>query len=294
MRKIFLALACTVCGLSAPLFAQKTTPAPKTVSTPAKMTLTTQLTNQMVALVHETFPESKSEPAAKLYQGVRGVMQKAVVYGIDNEADLATYVLTSYILGGDFDEEVPEAGAFLRNPRYTSHQKATQLESWAQQAVEALENDDELARKVTGKQAEMRQAKPSAPEASPGEYLNMQAESKPYKVLADWAVARLRAGDAKAVMDRFSPNFMQHLGRPAVERAFREQMVPFFAGSANVGNGTTITKTHDGFGSEGFAFYFTLNGPEKGKPFVLYVVNEKGNLVVANIVLNKTYADIHP
>jgi hypothetical protein len=293
MRKIILALACTACGLSAPLFAQKTTATPKTVSTPAKMNLTTQLTNQMVALLHEAFPESRSEPAAELYKGVRGVMQKAVAYGIDNEGDLGIYVITAYILGGDFDEEVPEAGAFLRNPRYTSHQKAAQLESWAQQAVEALENDEELARKVGAKQAQMRQAKSQPAEASPSEYLDMEAEAKPYKVLADWAVARLRAGDAEAVMDRFSPNFTGHLGRPAVERAFREQMVPFFAGSTKVGNGTTITKTHDGFGSQGFAFYFTLDGPEKGKPFIMYVVNEKGNLVVANIVLNKTYADMH-
>jgi hypothetical protein len=107
-------------------------------------------------------------------------------------------------------------------------------------------------------------------------------------------VDRLRAGDAKAVMDRFSPNFIQHLGRPAVERAFREQMLPFFKGSGGTGDATTITKTHDGFGSQGFAFYFDLNGAESSKPFVLYVVKEKGNLVVANIVLNKTYADMHP
>jgi hypothetical protein len=293
MRKIFLALACTACGLSAPLFAQKTTATPKTVSRPAKMNLTTQLTNQMVALVYESFPESRQEPAAELYQGVRGVMQKAVAYGIDNEGDLGIYVISSYILGGDFDEAVPEAGAFLRNPRYTSHQKAAQLESWAQQAVEALENDEELARKVGDKQAELQQTKAQAAEASPDEYLDMQVEAKPYKVLADWAVSRLRAGDAGAVMDRFSPNFTGHLGRPAVERAFREQMVPFFAGSTKVGNGTTITKTHDGFGSQGFAFYFSLEGAGESKPFVLYVVNEKGNLVVANIVLNKTYADMH-
>jgi hypothetical protein len=293
MRKIFLALACTTCGLSAPLFAQKTTPGPKTVSAPAKMTLTTQLTNKMVALVHETFPESKSEPAAELYSGVRGVMQKAVIYGIDNQEDLATYVLTSYILGGDFDEAVTEAGTFLRNPRYTSHQKAAQMESWAQQAVETLENDEEVARKVGDKQAEMRRARQESAEASATDYLTMQAEAKPYKVLADWAVARLRAGDTKAVMDRFSPNFIQHLGRPAVERAFREQMLPFFKGSGGTGDAITITKTHDGFGSQGFAFYFDLNGAESSKPFVLYVVNEKGNLVVANIILNKTYADMH-
>jgi hypothetical protein len=293
MRKIFLALACTACGLSAPLFAQKTTPAPKTVSTPAKMTLTTQLTQQMVALVHETFPESESEPAAELYQGDRGVMQKAVVYGIDNQEDLATYVLTSYILGGDFDEAVAEAGAFLRSPRYTSHQKAAQMESWAQQAVQALETDEEVARKVGDKQAAMRQARQQSAEASATDYLTMQAEAKPYEALADWAVDRLRAGDAKAVMDRFSPNFTQHLGRPAVERAFREQMVPFFQGSGGTGDATTITKTHDGFGSQGFAFYFDLNGAESSKPFVMYVVKEKGILVIANIILNKTYADMH-
>jgi hypothetical protein len=140
----------------------------------------------------------------------------------------------------------------------------------------------------------MRQARQASAEASATDYLTMQAEAQPYEALADWAVERLRAGDAKAVMDRFSPNFMQHLGRPAVERAFREQMLPFFKGGAGTGDPVTITKTHDGFGSQGFAFYFDLNGAGKGKPFVLYVVNEKGNLVVANIVLNKTYADLHP
>jgi hypothetical protein len=131
-------------------------------------------------------------------------MQKAVAYGIDNEGDLGIYVITSCILGGDFDEAVPEAGAFLRNPRYTSHQKAAQMESWAHQAVEALENDEALARKVGDKQAAMKQARQESADASATGYLAMQAESQPYEALADWAVVRLRAGDAEAVMDRFS------------------------------------------------------------------------------------------
>ncbi|HEX8529519.1 MAG TPA: hypothetical protein VF646_05830, partial [Cytophagales bacterium] len=180
MRKIILALACTACGLSAPLYAQQTTSNPKTVSIPAKMTITPDFKRRLVDFLHQSFPESRSVPATQLNQRLDKVLRKAVGYGLDNEADLATYVITAYVLGEDFDVEVTEAGQILRNPRYTSNQKAQQLESWTRQVMQALEEDDSLAREVSARQTHLQHAEAASPggatDASPDEYLTMQAD----------------------------------------------------------------------------------------------------------------------
>jgi hypothetical protein len=73
------------------------------------------------------------------------VLQKGVQYGLNNEEDLAVYAITSYVLGENFDEEVPEAAMVLQNKNYSSRQKAELLESFAKQVVTALEQDEHLA-----------------------------------------------------------------------------------------------------------------------------------------------------
>lgn len=249
---------------------------------------TPQFRQQLIQLLHESFPDSRLVPAGQMNQSLTNVLQKAQGYGLDNQADLASYVITAYVLGENFDTEVPEAAQVLQNSRYSSHQKAAQLENWTKQVMNALEEDEGLAQQVAAKQAE-----PQTADASAGDYLTMQANAGPFRQVAEWAVARLRAGDAASVIGQFSPNFTQHLGQPTVERVFQEQMLPFFTGSTGLANGTTITMTHDSFGSEGFAFYLTLASPQGNRPFVLYVVNENNRIVVANLVLNKTYDDMH-
>jgi hypothetical protein len=294
MKKIVFILISIIISLS-PLLAQKANQSPTNKTNPNTMLLTDSFKSRLVDFLHESFPESKEAPVTEMKKTIHTVLQKAIHYGLDNEADLAIYVITAYVLGENFDEDVPEAGKFLQDTGYTSNQKANQLEAWTRQVMQTLEEDEELARQVGARQKAMQQNAQVLQETETpvADYLDMQQASASYHQMANWTVERLRAGDITAVMRRFSPNFMDYLGKDKVVTVFQEQMLPFFVASTGVDSSSTITMTTDGFGSKGFAFYLNLTSTEGNKPFIIYIVNENNQLVVANLVLNKTYADMH-
>jgi hypothetical protein len=294
MKKTALILISIMLSLS-PLLAQKTNQSSKNKTISNPMLLTDSFKSRLVDFLHESFPESKSAPVAEMKKTIHTVLQKAIGYGLDNEADLAIYVITAYVLGENFDKEVPEARQLLQDRSYTSNQKATQLETWTKQVMQTLEEDEELAQQVGAKQKSMQQNAQVLQEAEApvSEYLDMQQASASHHQLANWTVERLRSGDLTAVLRKFSPNFMEYLGKDKVSNVFNEQMLPFFVASTGVDASSTITMTTDGFGSKGFAFYLNLTTTEGKKPFIVYIVNENNQLVVANLVLNKTYADMH-
>jgi hypothetical protein len=122
------------------------------------------------------------------------------------------------------------------------------------------------------------------------DYLDMEAGAGPYREMAEWLVKRLVAGDAAEVIRNFSPNFRDHLGLDTVQWVFGEQMLPFFRGGTGLGNASTVTYTHDAFGSQGYVFYLTLTHPDGEKPFAIYLVHEAGRIVLANVVLDKVYS----
>ncbi|QHT65638.1 hypothetical protein GXP67_02630 [Rhodocytophaga rosea] len=281
-----------------PLLAQKANQSPnnKTISNP--MLLTDSFKSRLVDFLHESFPDSKATPVAEMKKTIHTVLQKAIGYGLDNEADLAAYVITAYVLGENFDQEIPEAKQLLQDTGYTSNQKANQLETWTRQVMQTLEEYKELAQQVGAKQKSMQQnaqvlQQTDHSEAPVSEYMDMQQASASYHQMANWAVERLRSGDLTSVMRKFSANFMDYLGKEKVEKVFAEQMLPYFVGSTGIDASSTITMTTDSFGSKGFAFYLNLTSAEGKKPFIVYIVNENNQLVVANLVLNKTYADMH-
>lgn len=123
----------------------------------------------------------------------------------------------------------------------------------------------------------------------------MQAEAKPYAAFADRVVEMLVAGDGKGFRELLSPTGMAAATPEQVDAFVDGQVLPFFADYGAPGPGTTITRTKHPAGFTGFAFYtsFTATGGQ-AKPFVLYVVEEGGKLVVGNLLVGKTFQDLHP
>ena len=117
--------------------------------------------------------------------------------------------------------------------------------------------------------------------------LEMPERSAPFRRVADEFIAAAKSGDAAKVERMISPNLTARAGRDVVQRNLSQQVLPFFAGLKSVGQSVTITQTTDGFGSTGFAFYMYLV-PQAGepRPFVVYVVDEGGRTVVANILVD--------
>jgi hypothetical protein len=124
--------------------------------------------------------------------------------------------------------------------------------------------------------------------------IRMAQESAPFREVADAFIAAAMAGDTTKVRDMLSPNLVGRMGAEAVDRALGQQILPFFAAGKEVGRSVTIAGTTDAHGSSGFAYYMWLV-PQTGeqRPFSVYVVNEGGKRVVANVVPDRLVEGRH-
>ncbi|HZT49414.1 MAG TPA: hypothetical protein VFA64_15675 [Hyphomicrobiaceae bacterium] len=62
-------------------------------------------------------------------------------------------------------------------------------------------------------------------------------------------------------------------------------MLPFFAPFKEVGRSVTVTRTAD---APGFAFYmYMVSKTDEFRPFVIYVIEEGGAKVVANVLVDR-------
>jgi hypothetical protein len=129
-------------------------------------------------------------------------------------------------------------------------------------------------------------------EASMEEYLQMQANSAPFRALADSFITVAARGDAATTAALISPNLAAQAGAEVVADVVANQVLPFFAEYGATAPSVTITETNDQFGSSGYAYYMwmeprtTESEPPSPKPFVIYVVQEGERIVVGNILVD--------
>ncbi|MDO1448381.1 hypothetical protein Q0590_19045 [Rhodocytophaga aerolata] len=251
------------------------------------MNTTENFRYQVIDFLHTTFPDSQQMEAGELYEGVAFLLEKAATYGLQTEADLVTYVITGYLLGLNFDTQMPAATEILTDSALSGTYKADWLQQWTQQIFQTLESDGPATAE------EERSVDTFTPEMDMGHYLTMQADAEPFNVLAEEVIKQMMAGDASGLRTHFSPNFLHQIGEQTFEQVCTDLLLPFFEKAQTLGQSSTITYTTDSFGSTGFAFYRTLTESGAEKPFIIYTVYENNQIVVANLVINKTYADMH-
>jgi hypothetical protein len=128
---------------------------------------------------------------------------------------------------------------------------------------------------------------PASKPSSFADDLAQATRSATFRPVADAFIAALVAGDAAKGMNMISPNLIKAVGRDTVQGALRDQTLPFFATFKEFGRSQTIARTGDEFGNEGFVFYLTMV-PAQGnaRPFAVYVVEENGAKVIANLLLD--------
>jgi len=101
-------------------------------------------------------------------------------------------------------------------------------------------------------------------------------------------VAAAVAGDTARVEAMISPRMRERAGGEAVRRVVGAQVLPFFADFAELGKSVTIAGTTDQFGSAGFVYYlYAVSRRAERRPWVLYVVEEGGRPVVANVLVGR-------
>lgn len=129
-------------------------------------------------------------------------------------------------------------------------------------------------------------------EASMEEYLEMQAQSEPFRAVADSFIAVAAAGDAEQIASMISANLAAQAGPEVVANVVANQVLPFFAQYAATVPNVTITQTTDQFGSSGYAYYMWMMPKEaegeaaEPRPFVLYVVQEGETIVIGNVLVD--------
>lgn len=249
------------------------------------MNTTEEFPYRVIAFLHSQFPESLEMEPSELYNGVSYLLERAAYYGLITEIDQVNYVISGYMLGLHFDTQMPAAAEVLTNENLSGTQKASWLQHFTQHLFNTLEEGKvqpaENINQVNTQIDEMQQ------------YLTMQSGAEPFHTLAEEVIGQLMQGDVSGLQTHFSPNFLHQIGEQTFKQVCSELLIPFFETAQTLGPSSTVTYTTDSFGNTGYAFYRTVTEGAATKPFIIYMVQENGRIVVANLVVNKTYEDMH-
>jgi hypothetical protein len=88
-----------------------------------------------------------------------------------------------------------------------------------------------------------------------------------------------------------SPTIVAQSGADAVERFLAGEVLPFFAPYKELAHSVSVTRTAD---VRGFAFYmYMVSTMDELRPFVIYVIEEDGAKVVANVLVDRLVEGRH-
>lgn len=109
------------------------------------------------------------------------------------------------------------------------------------------------------------------------------------------AITALREGRADEFRGMLSSSTIDRetRGSDAIEKVIRTRFIPFFAGMKKLTATSASIPTQDPEGHKGIALghsFLTHDGDERS--FIMYIVEEDGELVVSNLLLDKTIADL--
>lgn len=107
-----------------------------------------EFVKQIASLLRDYFDDAANEDSEALLAVSQRQVQKAAGYGLDSQGAAASYVITAWIMGEDFDAEFEAASTQLQSAESQEH-KAFWLGEWTEQYLAALE-DDENAQAAKG------------------------------------------------------------------------------------------------------------------------------------------------
>lgn len=88
-----------------------------------------------------------------------------------------------------------------------------------------------------------------------------------------------------------SPSAATKAGPEGIERFLAGEVLPFFAPFKEVAGSVSVTRTAD---APGFAFYmYMVSKTGELRPFVIYVIEEGGARVVANVLVDRLVEGRH-
>jgi hypothetical protein len=131
---------------------------------------------------------------------------------------------------------------------------------------------------------------PAQAHAAPPE-AELEVQQGLFRTVADEFITAAAAGDAIRAARMISPAAKAKNGPEGLDRFLTGEVLPFFAHFKKVGSSVTITRTAD---VPGFAYYmYMVTKTDELRPFVIYVVEEGGAKVVANILVDHLVKNRH-
>jgi hypothetical protein len=119
----------------------------------------------------------------------------------------------------------------------------------------------------------------------------MSAQQGAFRGVADEFMAAAAAGDAIKTARMLSPAIAVKADQEGVERFLAGEVLPFFAQFKEVAGSVTVTRTAE---VTGFAFYmYMVSKAGELRPFVIYVIEEDGAKVVANVLVDRLVEGRH-
>jgi hypothetical protein len=119
------------------------------------------------------------------------------------------------------------------------------------------------------------------------DHLDMSVKSGAFRPAIDVFIAAARFGDQFTTLELISPRIVETAGREFVDNYLVNQVLPFFAAFQELGRSTTVQPTMDTHGSSGFVFHLSMKAKDgRERPFSIYVVEENGEKVIANVLVD--------
>jgi hypothetical protein len=119
----------------------------------------------------------------------------------------------------------------------------------------------------------------------------MAGQEDAFRSVADEFVAAAAAGDSARTERMLSPAMVAKTGPKGVERFLTAEVLPFFAEFKEAGRSTTVARTAN---VTGFAFYmYMVSATDEHRPFVIYVIEEGGAKVIANVLVDHLVENRH-
>ena len=87
------------------------------------------------------FSDAAKVPRETLVDGIGQQIDTARAYGLTTERQLYDYVVSAWMLGGNFDTRFPAAKRVLNADDYSPNEKTRWLKQWTRTIFKKLEND---------------------------------------------------------------------------------------------------------------------------------------------------------
>jgi len=94
--------------------------------------------SKVCRFILDTFKDASALPRNELDQALGIQVQRARRYGLQTERQIIAYVITAWLLGEMFDEELPAARLALSAPDFSAEDKRIWLEEWTVKLLSTL------------------------------------------------------------------------------------------------------------------------------------------------------------